>query len=37
MIAANMFNLNNKNYLGIVDYLSRFPVVKKIEDLSTDS
>ena len=32
-----MFTLNNKNYLCIVDCHSKFPVVKKAEDLSTDS
>ena len=32
-----MFTLNNKNYLGIVDYHSKFAVIKKREDLSADS
>ena len=32
-----MFILNNKNYLCIVDYHSKFLVIKKAEDLSTDS
>ena len=31
-----MFTLNN-NYLCIVDYHSKFPIVKKAEDMSTDS
>ena len=31
-----MFTLHNKNYLCIVDYHSKFPVIKK-EDLSADS
>ena len=32
-----MFQLNNKNYLCIVDYHSMLPVVKKMEELSADS
>ena len=32
-----MFTLCNKNYLCIVDYHSKFPVIKKTEDLSADS
>ena len=29
--------LNNKNYLCIVDYDSKFPIVKKVEDMSAAS
>ena len=32
-----MLTLNNKNYLCIVDYQSKFQVVKKAEDLPTVS
>ena len=32
-----MFTLNNKSYLCIVDYHSKFPIVKKAEDMSADS
>ena len=32
-----MFTLNNKNYICILDYHSKFPVIKKKEDLSADS
>ena len=32
-----MFTLNNKNYLCIVDYQSKFPTVKKAKDMSADS
>ena len=32
-----MFTLHNKNYLCIVDYHSKFPVFKQMEDLSADS
>ena len=35
VLGADMFTLNNKNYLCIVDYHSKFPVIKKTEDLST--
>ena len=37
VIKADMFMLNNKSYLCIVDYHSKFPVIQKAEDLSTDS
>ena len=32
-----MFTLNNKKYICIVDYHSKFPIIKKTEDLSVDS
>ena len=34
---ADMFTLNNQHYLCIVDYHSKFPVIKKSENLSADS
>ena len=37
IIGADMFTLNNMNYLCTVDYHRLFLVVKKREDLSTDS
>ena len=37
IIGADMFNLNNKHYLCIVDYHSKFPIIKKTENLSADS
>ena len=37
VMGADMFTLNNKNYLWIVDYHSKFPIVKKAEGMSTDS
>ena len=37
VIGADMFQLNNKNYLCIVDYHSKFQAVKKTEGLSADS
>ena len=35
-IEVDMSTLNNKNYLCIVDYHSKFPIVKKAENMSTD-
>ena len=37
VIGADVFHFNNKNYLCIVDYNSKFPVVKRLEGLSADS
>ena len=37
VIGADMFTLNNKQYLCIVDYHGKFPIIKKTEDLSADS
>ena len=37
MTGAEMFTLNKKHYLCIVDYHSKFPIIKKTEDLSADS
>ena len=37
VIGADMFTLNSKNYLCIVDYLSKFPIVKRAEDMSAES
>ena len=34
---ADMFTLNNKHYLCIVDYHSKFPIIKKAEDISAES
>ena len=35
VIGADMFTLNNKNYLCIVDSHNKFPIVKMAEDMST--
>ena len=35
--ARHIFHFNNKNYLCIVHYHSKFPVIKRIEVLSTES
>ena len=37
VVGADMFTLHNKNYLCIVDYHSKFPLINKTEDLSADS
>ena len=37
VIGADMFTLNNNNYLCIVDYCSKFPIVKRAEDMSAES
>ena len=37
VLGADVFHFNNKNYLCIVDYHSKFPVIKKMEELSTES
>ena len=37
VIGADMFTLNNKHYLCIIDYHSKLPVIKKTEDLSVYS
>ena len=37
VISADVFHFNNKNYLCIIDYNSKFPVVKKLEGLSVES
>ena len=34
---TDMFTINNKNYLCILDYLSQFPVVKQVEGFSADN
>ena len=37
VVGAGIFHFNNKNYLCIVDYNSKFPVVKRLEGLSAES
>ena len=37
VIGADMFQLNNKNYICLVDYHSTFPVIKRMNRLSADS
>ena len=34
MLGAGIFQLNNKNYLCVVDYHSKFPVIKRMDGLS---
>ena len=37
VLGADVFHFNNKNYLCIVDYQSKFPVVEQLEGLSAES
>ena len=37
VLVADVFHFNNKNYLCIIDYHSKFPVVKRLEGLSTEN
>ena len=37
VLGTEFFHFNNKNYLCIVDYHSKFPVVKRLEGLSTET
>ena len=37
VIRADVFQFNNKNYICIVDYHSKFPIIKGIEGLSADN
>ena len=37
VLGADVFHFNNKNYLCIVDYHSKFPVIIRLEGLSTEN
>ena len=37
VLGADISHFNNKNYLCIVDYHSKFPVIKRLEGLSTEN
>ena len=37
VLGADVFYFNNKNYLCIVDYHNKFPVVKRLEGLSAEN
>ena len=37
MLGVDVFHINNKNYLCIIDHHSKFPLIKRMEGLSTDS
>ena len=37
VIGADIFQFNNKNYSCIVDYNSKFPVIKRLEGLSAEN
>ena len=35
-VGSDVFNINNKYFLCIVDYHSKIPIVKQVEEFSTD-
>ena len=37
VLGADVFHFNNKNYLCIVDYHSKFPVIRRMDALSTEN
>ena len=37
VVGADMFHYNNKNYLCLVDYNSKFPVIKRLEGPSAEN
>ena len=37
VLGMDIFHLNNKNYLYIVDYHSKFPVIKRMDRFSAES
>ena len=37
VVGADVFHFKNQHYLCIVDYNSKFPVIKRLEGLSTDN
>ena len=37
VVGADIFHFNNKNYLCLVDYNSKFPVIKRLEGLSAEN
>ena len=36
VVRADIFHFNNKNYLCITDYNSKFPIIKRLEGLSAE-
>ena len=37
VISADIFHFNNKNYLCVIDYNSKFAVIKRLEGLSAEN
>ena len=37
VVGADVFHFKNKHYLWIVDYNSKFPIIKRLEGLSADN
>ena len=34
VVGADILHINNKNYLCIIDYIGKFPIIKRLEGLS---
>ena len=37
VVGADIFHFNKKNYLCVVDYNSKFPIIKRLEGLSVEN
>ena len=37
VLGADIFHFNNKNYLCLIDYHSKFPIIKRLEGLSAEN
>ena len=37
VLGADVFHFNNKNYLCVMDYHSKFPIIKRLEGLSAEN
>ena len=37
VVGIDIFHFNNKNYLCIVDYISKFSMIKRLEGLSAEN
>ena len=37
VLGVNIFHFNNKNYVCIIDYHSKLPIIKRMDELSTES
>ena len=35
-VGADVFHFNNINYLSVVDYNSKFPIIRKLQGLSVE-
>ena len=37
VVGADIFHFNNRNYLCVIDYNSKFPIIKRLEGLSVEN